>query len=254
MKRSTVAMVLLMALTLTTLCSCTGTAQPPASTSKTAAQQATADPHAPAAPADDTERTLLHIYKDGEALNQAGYSYSDIKGVVNSRQIDGAYYYGATVADITRTDLSDVKGAFLEGIDGYITYVEDTSELYLAAYAFENGTYESVELDGQVVYGGVAGPTYNKGVTNVYLVTAPAAFEVEIQRNGEKLGVLTLDDFMKKTMIEDQKVSTGMFDGSFLYNYGQDTYVGSFLGIDYPTMLAKTCRPWYRHHRYHPRG
>ena len=62
----------------------------------------------------------------------------------------------------------------------------------------KTGRYESVELDGQAVYGGVAGPTYNKGVTNVYLVTAPAAFEVEIQRNGEKLGRVNTGRFHEK--------------------------------------------------------
>ena len=141
--------------------------------------------------------------------------------------------------DITGMDLSDVQGAFFEGADGYISYVENIKELFLAAYTAEDGTYESVELDGQAVYGGIDNQQYNKGVVNVYLVTTPAVFEVEIQINGEKVGTLSFDDFMKKTMINDEKVSIAMFEGSFLCNYGADTYQGKFLGIDYPTLIEK---------------
>ena len=48
-----------------------------------------------------------------------------------------------------------------------------------------------------------------------------------------------MQDFMQKTEVDGQKVSTGFFDGSFLYNYGEDTYSGNFLGFDFQTMIAK---------------
>jgi hypothetical protein len=137
-------------------------------------------------------------------------------------------------------DLSSVKGAFLEAVDGYISYVEDVSGLYLAAYKVEDGEYQSVELEGSAVYAGVvSGAKDNKGVSKVYLVTTPADFAVEIQKNGEKIGSITIKEFMQKTEVGGQKVATGMFDGSFLTNFGADSYTGRFLGINYETMLAK---------------
>jgi hypothetical protein len=97
-----------------------------------------------------------------------------------------------------------------------------------------------VELDGSAVYAGVvSGAKDNKGVSKVYLVTTPADFAVEIQKNGEKIGSITIKEFMQKTEVGGQKVATGMFDGSFLTNFGADSYTGRFLGINYETMLAK---------------
>ena len=62
---------------------------------------------------------------------------------------------------------------------------------------------------------------------------------MEIQKNGTKIGELTMADFMQKTPVGGNSVLTGLFDGSFLYDYGNSTYAGRFLGISYETMLAK---------------
>lgn len=205
-----------------------------------ASTKATADPNTPAAPADEGKREVLGIYLDGSAMKEKGYAYADIKDVMASKKIDGVYYYGASLADITGEDLSKVKGAFLEAADGYISYVSNTNDLYLAAFVYENEKYQSVVLDEKAVYGGaVTGGIFNKGVVNVYLVTTPADFAVEIQKNGQKIGVLTIKEFLQKTPINDKKVATGMYDASFLYNSGQSTYQGRFLGFGYDTMLAK---------------
>lgn len=205
-----------------------------------ASQVSKGDPNAPVDPTGDAKREVLNIYLDGEKLKEAGYAYADIKGVMAGKDIDGVYYYGASAADITSRDLSSAKGAFLEAADGYISYISNINDLYLAAYYSENGEYKSVVLNDKAVYGGaVAGGIFNKGVVNVYLVTTPADFAVEIKKNGKKIGELTMNDFMKKTQINEEKVATGMFDGSFLYNSGQSTYEGRFLGINYETMLAK---------------
>jgi hypothetical protein len=48
-----------------------------------------------------------------------------------------------------------------------------------------------------------------------------------------------MSDFMKKTEVNGKKIPTGMFEGSFLYNSGESTYKGMFLGISYETMIAK---------------
>lgn len=199
-----------------------------------------ADANAPAQPVDDGERELLYIFRDGQALNEAGSAYADIRDVMASKEMDGTYYFGASISDITGEDLSSIKGAFLEAADGYVSYVSNVDVLYLAAYSAEKGEYESVVLDGRHVYGGVvADGSFNKGVVNVYLVSTPADFAVEIQKNGEKIGELTMSDFMKKTPMGEKKVSTGMFDGSFMYQGGAATYEGRFLGISYEMMLAK---------------
>ena len=44
-------------------------------------------------------------------------------------------------------------------------------------------------------------------------------------------------DFMKRPRWAG-KDPTAMFDGSFMYNFGDSTYEGRFLGISYETMLA----------------
>ncbi len=71
------------------------------------------------------------------------------------------------------------------------------------------------------------------------MVTEPADFTVEIQRNGEKIGTLSLTEFLQKTDVNGEKRATAMFDGAFLYDGGASTYTGRFLGISYDTLLAK---------------
>lgn len=233
------AIYLLVMIMLLSCISCTNTNESSTGDSP-AAQVSAVDPNAPAAPTGDDEREVLGIFLDGKTMKEAGYVYADIKSIMTGKKIDGVYYYGASVAAITKQDLSSVNGAFLEGTDGYISYVSNINDVYLAAYTFENGEYQSVVMGDKAVYGGaVAGGIFNKGVVNVYLVTTFTDFKVEIQKNGKKIGELTMNDFMKKTPVNEKKVATGMFDGSFLYNSGQSTYEGRFLGIDYETMLAK---------------
>jgi hypothetical protein len=194
----------------------------------------------PVLPESEVERELLMVYVDGQPTRETGYTYADVKPALSDQEINDASYYAAPVQNIVGLDLSPVKGAFLEAIDGYVSYVSNINDLYLAAYQVDAGQYESVELDGKAVYAGVvSGGKVTKGVANVYLVTTPADFEVEIQKNGEKIGVLTIKEFMQKTEVDGNKVATAMFDGSYLYNYGESTYTGRFLGIDYETMLAK---------------
>jgi hypothetical protein len=217
------------------LAACTGTDKP-----ASGEEGQTVDKDAPAPPSDDIDRELLYIFLDGQSLKEDGYSYSNIKEVMAGRNVDGTYYYGASAADITGEDLSNVKGAFLEAVDGYVSYITDADSLYLAAFSHRDDQYQSVVLDDRHVYGGAAaGSSFNKGVVNVYLVSTPADFTVEIQRNGEKIGQLTMDDFMRKTQVAEDRVATDMFDGSFLHQGGAATYEGRFLGIDYNTMLAK---------------
>jgi hypothetical protein len=198
------------------------------------------DTNAPSLPVGDTKREVLNIYYDGQSLKESGYMYSDIQGIMAAKKIDGNYYYGASLSEITGEDLSSVKGAFLEATDGYVSYICNIEDLFLAAYILEKEEYQSVVLNGKHVYGGViAGGNLNKGIINIYLVSTPADFTVEIQKNGVKIGELTVNDFMKKTPVEGNKVPTGMFDGSFMYEGGAATHEGRFLGISYETMLAK---------------
>jgi len=203
--------------------------------------QSSSDANAPPPPVDDSDREYLNIYNDGQPLNESGYRYLDIKKIMSSKEIDGVYYYGAYLSDIIpEEDLTSVKSAFLEATDGSVSYVPNIEGLYLAAYSAKNGEYESVTFDGKHVYNGIiAGGNLNKGITNVYLVSTAADFIVEIQKNGEKIGELNMNDFMKKTQIGENIVPTGMFNGSFMYEGGTSTYEGRFLGISYETMLAK---------------
>lgn len=203
-------------------------------------QQPVEENAAPVLPETEPVRINLEVYLDGQPLKEGGYACTEMKAAMADNELNETTYYSATIQNIVRMDLSSVKGAFLEAVDGYISYVEDVSGLYLAAYKVEDGEYQSVELEGSAVYAGVvSGAKDNKGVSKVYLVTTPADFAVEIQKNGEKIGSITIKEFMQKTEVGGQKVATGMFDGSFLTNFGADSYTGRFLGISYETMLAK---------------
>ena len=188
----------------------------------------------------EVEREILEVFVDGLPAKEGGFSYADVKPALADNTINDTIYYSATLQNIMGMDLSPVKGAYLEAVDGYISYIPDVANLYLAAYRVEDNQYVSVELDGKAVYAGIVPEgKENKGVSKIYLITYPADFEVEIQKNGEKVGILTLKDFMQKTEMDGQRVATAMFDGSFLYNAGESTYKGRFLGIPYQTMLAK---------------
>lgn len=205
-----------------------------------AVEEVVEEPAAPTLPEPEPDRVVLEVYVDGQSLKEGGYSYADVKPALVDNEINDTTYYSGLLQNIVGMDLSSAKGAFLVAVDGFVSYVGKPADLYLAAYKVEDGQYKSIELDKQAVYAGVvAEGKENKGVNKVYLVTTPANFEVEIQKNGEKIGVLTIKDFMKKTDVGDQKVSTAMFDGSYLYNAGESTFKGQFLGINYETMLAK---------------
>jgi hypothetical protein len=234
------AIVMLLAAALIfTIAACSASQTPAPGNTGTGNGQS-ADNESPHPPEGSEQREMLHIYIDGQSINESGYAYTDIVGSMAGNKIDGTYYYGASVAKITGKDISSIKGAFLEAVDGYVSYVSDIDNLYLAAYSAKDGKYQSIVLDNRHVYGGITpGGSMNKGVVNVYLVSTPADFAVEIQKNGQKVGVLTMEDFMKKTPVADKKVATSMFDGSFMYQGGAATYQGRFLGISYQTMLAK---------------
>ncbi len=198
------------------------------------------DADAPLVPTADHDRETLNIYIDGQPLNDSGYEYSDVKQLMSGEKIDGKYYYGVYLSHIANENLATVEGAFMESDDGFVSYLPGIDKLFLAAYSEENGEYISVDLNGKHSYGSIMeGSDLNKGVTNVYLVSVPADFKVEIQKNGQKIGELAMDDFMKSTPVNGDQVPTEMFDGSFMYEGGASTYEGRFLGISYETMLAK---------------
>ncbi len=200
----------------------------------------TADPNAPSNPEEEYEREDLFVYIDGRALKEDGYKYNDLKKFMTGREIGGQYYFGAYLPQITKENLSSVKGAFLEAGDGYVCYVPEIDGLFVAAYASENGEFQSINRDGNHQYDGVLEDGFvNKGLNRIYLVSTSSEFTVEIQKNGQTIGELGLGDFMTKTPLGEQKISTAMFDGSFMYDGGASTYKGRFLGISYRAMLAK---------------
>ncbi|MCC6147663.1 MAG: hypothetical protein IT308_08870 [Anaerolineaceae bacterium] len=202
--------------------------------------EATPESSTPILPETEVDRETLMVYVDGQPVRETGYAYADVKPALSDHEINDGVYYAAPLQNIVGQDLSPIKGAFLEAVDGYVSYVKDINNLYLAAYKADAGQYQSIELDGKAVYAGIVlDGKETKGVSRVYLVTTPAAFEVEIQKNGEKIGVLAVKEFMQKTEVDGKKVATALFDGSYLYNYGESTYSGKFLGVDYKTMLAK---------------
>ncbi|MDD4799265.1 MAG: hypothetical protein PHO24_07060 [Clostridia bacterium] len=193
---------------------------------------------APALPEAAAERGVLNIYLDGEALAEGGFAAADVEGALHDVALDGTYYYAATCAEISGADLSAACGAFVEAADGYVSYLADPSLFYVAAYqaSADGAAYEPI-ADG---YNAVAaGAKPNKGIVNIYLVTTPAEFAVDIQVNGASQGTLTMTEFMQKTPLGEDKLPTAFFDGSHYYDGGAATYEGRFFGISYEQMLAK---------------
>ena len=193
----------------------------------------------PEAAAIETEVTVM---LDGVSMAEAGYDYEAIMEKAGEMQLGDVLYYGVTLAELTGTDLSGAAGAFVEATDGYVMYFPDVSDLALAVYQAGEDAFDSVVQDGEAAYAVVSpdGASSVAGAKNIYFVTTPCEFEVDIQVNGESVGKLTRMDFMKKTQNQDgERISTAMYDGSFKYNQGSSTYTGRFLGIDYETMLMK---------------
>lgn len=187
------------------------------------------------------DRNPLCLYVDGMDVSDGKTAYADIIDAFAPVELDGVTYYGVSVVDLCAYDLSAVEGAFVEMADGFVKYYADIAQVYLTAFqSGAGGEFVPVELDGAYTYGSInEGGSLFSGVVNVYMLTEAVDFEVAVQVNGEEIGRLTLADFMKKTPVGEEKVTTGMFDGSFKYNMGESTYKGRFLGIDYETMLAK---------------
>lgn len=184
--------------------------------------------------------TVIHVAIDGKEIKEAGYTYEELSESMEVLTEADAQYYGVALADLAGQDISECKGAFLEASDGYVTYVNDVEGLALAAFAEGESGYDYITLEDADVYGAVsADGSLLAGVENIYLVTTPADFSVDIQINGQSAGAMTITEFMKKTHSGDDKIPTAMFDGSFMYQQGAATYSGRFLGIDYETMMMK---------------
>lgn len=215
----------------------------------TPAQEDSGEEEAPAAdeggaeltlPEDASLDTVIHVAVDGKEVSESGYTYGDLSEKMAPMTVGDTDYYGITLGELTGQDLSECKGAFLEATDGYVTYVSDTDGLALAAFAAGEEGYDYITLEDANVYGAAsADGALLAGVENIYLVTTPADFSVDIQINGETVGAMTIGEFMKKTHSGEEKIPTSMFDGSFLYQQGAATYSGRFLGINYETMMTK---------------
>lgn len=205
-----------------------------------ASPSADAGEEEPALPEDASLDTVIHVAVDGKEASESGYTYADLSEKMAALTVAETDYYGITLADLTGQDLSECKGAFLEATDGYVTYVSDIEGLALAAFAAGEEGYDYITLEDANVYGAASvDGALLAGVENIYLVTTPADFSVDIQINGESAGTMTINEFMKKTHAGEEKIPTAMFDGSFLYQQGAATYSGRFLGINYETMMAK---------------
>ena len=183
----------------------------------------------------------LYMFVDGADITDKKVAFTDFSDKFDVVERDGKYYYATTVENLSAYDLKDVKSFFAESSDGYVKYAEGLKDVYIAALESEDGKeFTQIDLNGK--------PTYTmllpdgkdvKGLENIYMLKKPVDFSVAVKENGKEVGRMTFDAFMKKTPVGDKKVPTAMYDGSFKYNFGDSTYEGKFLGIDYKTMLAK---------------
>ena len=183
----------------------------------------------------------LYLFADGTDVTDGNITFEQIKDKFAEVELDGVHYYATTVKNLCAYDLSGIQSFFGETTDGFVRYYKDLENAYIAVLQSEDGeTYTQIENEGAPTYAMVL-PEGNvlNGIVNVYLMSKTVEFAVPIQVNGEEIGQITLADFMKKTPVGDAKVTTGMFDGSFKYKFGEATYRGRFLGIDFETFVAK---------------
>lgn len=179
----------------------------------------------------------LYLYVDGADVTDGKVKFEQIKDKFAVVELDDVHYYATSVKNLCAYDLSSVQAFFGEAADGFMRYYTDLENAYIAVLQSEDGEnfsqiengYALVLPEGNIV----------NGIVNVYMMSKPATFSVPIQVNGEEIGQITLADFMKKTTVGEQKITTGMFDGSFKYKFGEATYKGRFLGIDFETFVAK---------------
>lgn len=187
------------------------------------------------------DRNDLCLYVDGMDVTDGNVSYSAIKDCFTQQTVAGQEFMATTLADLCAYDITTVVGAFFETTDGYVKYYGDLSKVFVLADEQVEDAFQAIKgEDGADTYAVIvdeADAKYIAGVKNIYMVTVPAEFSVAIKVNGEEKGTLTMSDFMKKT--GDTKIPTAMYDGSFLYNQGESTYEGRFLGIDLATMITK---------------
>ena len=183
----------------------------------------------------------LYLFADGADVTDGTVKFEQIKDKFSTVELDGVHYYATTVKNLCAYDLSSIQSFFGETTDGFVRYYTDLENAYIAVLQSEDGeTYTQIENEGAPTYAMIL-PEGNilNGIVNVYLMSKTVEFAVPIQVNGEEISQMNLRDFMKKTPVGDAKVTTGMFDGSFKYKFGEATYKGRFLGIDFETFVAK---------------
>ncbi len=236
-----IAMILTMMLVMG-LAACGG-AQTPAAETPAAAETAApaTEPAKDLAALVSADTNELYLYADGVDVTDGNVKFEQIQDKFEEVELDDVHYYATSIKNLCPYDLSSVQSFFGETSDGFVRYYTDLENAYIAVLQSEDGeTYTQIENEGAPTYAMVL-PEGNvlNGIVNVYLMSKTVEFAVPIQVNGEEIGQMTLRDFMKKTPVGDAKVTTGMFDGSFKYKFGEATYKGRFLGIDFETFVAK---------------
>jgi len=166
------------------------------------------------------------MFVDGADVTDGNVSYDSISAKFAEAEIDGNTYTATTLTNLCAYDISTVVGVFAEAADGFVRYYAVPADVQVVVSEGQFGTI-------------VPGQDPILGISNIYMVTTAADFSVPVKVNGEEIGQLTMSDFMKKTQVGEEKVTTAMFDGSFKYKGGEATYTGRFLGINYETMVAK---------------
>lgn len=190
-----------------------------------------------------SDRNPLYLYVDGTDVTDGKTAYADISEHFTQQTVAGNEFYATTLADLCAYDISTVQAVFFETTDGFVKYYDDLSKLYLLSQEQVEGEFCDITAqDGTASYAVIVnedGAEYVAGVCNIFMTTEKADFSVSVKVNGNEVGTLTIADFMKKTQVGEDKVATAMYDGSFLYNGGDSTYEGRFLGIDMETMICK---------------
>jgi len=194
------------------------------------AEEAAPEAAEEAAAPEVTDINDLYLFVDGADVTDGNVTYDSISDKFAEVDVNGIKYTGTTLTNLCAYDISTVVGVFAEAEDGFIRYYNSPADIHVVLTKAAGVSEYATVVPGQ-------DPIV--GISNIYMVTTPADFSVPVKVNGEEIGQITFSDFMKKTPVGDEKVTTAMYDGSFKYKGGEATYEGRFLGINYETMLAK---------------
>ena len=180
---------------------------------------------------DEADRGTVTVYVDGKETLK--FTVADFAKKTSEQELDGDKYYGKTLSDVisSAVDANTIKAAFTKSTDGYACYFNSVADVFIATYkANDAGEFESIKDDsGKDGFTALNTSSKAKFVSDIYLLTKPVDFKVEVLKDGASYKTITIDEFMS---LKPQYTAL-----QHKYNGGADNFEGEFLAVDAKTMF-----------------